>query len=238
MGLKIAYIVLTLMMITVLVLIGRYTIKKTVEHNTAANKKFLILVIALLAWQVYVFWIANSGILLNFEFPPRFALLLIIPLFIFTGIFIYLSRNKKWIVTIPPHWLIFYQSFRILVESIFVASVTAGILNKEVTIEGYNYDMIFAYTAPIIGFLAFKKILSKQLLILWNYLGLIVIASIIFLFITSIYAPQLFGSEAILIPSASLLFPYVLVAGFLMPSAVFIHVLSIVQLNRVIKAIN
>jgi hypothetical protein len=232
MNLKIAYIALTLLTIIILIIIGVKTINKTFTNKAIANKKKGILIGGLVLWQIYTYVIASSGILDNFDFPPRFAILLIIPLFVFTGIFIYKNRNNAWISNIPEHWLIFYQSFRILVESIFVLSLAQGILNKEVTIEGYNYDMVFAYTAPIIGYLIYKKLVSKKVFIIWNYVGLAVLASVIFVFIASIFNPQFFGSETMLLPRTALKYPYVLVAGFLMPSAVFIHVLSIVQLSK------
>jgi hypothetical protein len=232
MNLKIAYISLTLFIIIILIIIGIKAINLSFTDKSIANKKKGILIGGLIFWQVYVYIIANSGVLDNFDFPPRFALFLIVPLFIFTGIFIYRNRNNNWISNIPEHWLMFYQSFRILIESIFVLSVAQGILNKEVTIEGYNYDMIFGYTALIMGYLAYKKLVPKKVFIIWNYLGLAVIASIIFLFLASIFNPQLFGSETMILPEASVKYPYVLVAGFLMPSAVFIHVLSIVQLRK------
>lgn len=134
---------------------------------------------------------------------------------------------------IPKHWLVFYQSFRILIETIFVYSVAAGILNYHVTIEGYNFDMVFAYTAPIIGFFVYKmKDFNSNIILIWNYLGLAIIASIIFLFMSSIYNPSLFGETNILVPIDMTSYPFTLVAGFLMPSAVFIHVLSIVQINK------
>ena len=82
------------------------------------------------------------------------------------------------------------------------------------------------------AFLAYKKMTSIKTLIIWNYAGLLVIASIIFLFMSSIYNPQIFGSETILIPAEAVMYPYVLIPGFLMPSAVFIHVLSIAQLSK------
>ena len=232
-NLKLAYISLSLLMIVVLLIIGFRVINKTFTDTSIAKKKKTLLLFGLLLWQLYVFGIANSGILDNFDFPPRFFLLLILPIFVFTGIFIYKNRNNKWIANIPTHWLIFYQSFRILIESIFVASVTYGVLNQEVTIKGYNFDMMFAYTAPVFGYLAYKTKISRKLLVLWNYLGLVVIASIIFLFLSSIYNPQLFGSDVMILPEAAVKYPYVLVAGFLMPSAVFIHVLSIVQLSKI-----
>ncbi len=232
MNLKIAYISLTLFTIIILIIIGIKTIDKTFPDKAVAKKKKGILIFGLVIWQVYIFLVEKAGFINNFDFPPRFAILLIFPLFIFTGVFLFRNRNNKWITNIPEHWLIFYQSFRILIESLFIASVAQGILNKEVTFEGYNYDMVFGWTALIFGFLAYKKIGSTKLIIAWNYLGLMVLASIIFLFISSIFNPQLFGSEVILLPKEAVTYPYVLVAGFLMPSAVFMHVLSIIQLSK------
>lgn len=231
-NLKITYITLTLFTIFLLLVIGFKTINKTYLDKKTANKKRRKLILGLLFLQIYIYGIAYSGVLDNFDFPPRFFIFLILPMFSFTGIYIYKNRNSDWLSKIPEHWLIFFQSFRILVESLFVATVAKGILNKEVTIEGYNFDMIFAYTAPIIGYLAYKKIASRKVLLIWNYTGLLVIASIIFLFLSSIFNPQLFGSETMLLPAESVKYPYVLVAGFLMPTAVFIHVLSIAQLSK------
>lgn len=222
--------VLTFLMILVLLKIGFKTINESNLSN--ANGKKILLILGLILWQVYAYLMASNGLLDDFSFPPKFFVYLILPLFIFTGIFLYNQKNKSWIQNIPGPWLLFYQSFRIIIESIFVFSVAQGILNPEVTIEGYNFDMVFAYTAPVIGFLAFKKIISKRILILWNYFGLLIISSIIFLFLSAIFNPQLFGSETMILPEASVEYPYILVAGFLMPSAVFIHVLSILQLSK------
>ena len=113
-------------------------------------------------------------------------------------------------------------------------SVAKGILNYHVTIEGYNFDMVFAFTAPIIGFLVYtKKVVPRKTILVWNYLGLTILASVIFLFLTSVYQPGIYGSEVPLIPLASLTYPYVLVAGFLMPTAVFLHILSIIQVKDI-----
>jgi hypothetical protein len=230
--LKIAYVSLTALMVAILIMIGVKVINRSFTNKEVTTKKKGILIAGLLLWQAYVVALASSGLLDDFSFPPRFFIFLILPLFVFTGFFIYKNRNSKWISAIPVHWLVFYQSFRILIESIFVLSVAHGILNSEVTIEGYNFDMVFAYTAPVIGLVTYKKMISRRVLIAWNYAGLLVIASIIFLFLASIFKPQLFGSETMLLPVESVEYPYVLVAGFLMPSAVFIHILSLVQLSK------
>ncbi|MEQ9187181.1 MAG: hypothetical protein RLP15_05550 [Cryomorphaceae bacterium] len=227
-ALKIAYLSLTWAVILLLWYGGSKAFNATTTDQATAARKRTLLIAGLVLWQAYVYLVTFSGVLNNFEFPPRFFLLLILPLFVFTGIFAYRHRNAAWLRSIPAHWLIFFQSFRILVEFLFVASVAQGILNPEVSIEGYNYDMVFAFTAPIVGYMAYRKWLSVRLLRLWNYLGLAVIASIIFVFMSCLFNPQLFGSDTVLLPAAAVTYPYVLVAGFLMPAAVFGHVLFLV----------
>jgi len=113
--------------------------------------------------------------------------------------------------------------------------VAEGVLNHHVTIEWYNFDMVFGFTAPIVGYLAYtssKKLISKNSVLVWNYLGLGVLVSVIFVFITCVYVPGIYGSKVPLLPLESMEYPYVLIAGFLMPVAVFLHVLSAVQLTR------
>ena len=82
------------------------------------------------------------------------------------------------IQTIPPIWLTTYQIFRIAIEYVFVYTVAAGILHKNVTIQGYNYDMVFAFTAPLMALFIYKsKQVPRRILLNWNYLGLFVIGN-------------------------------------------------------------
>jgi len=229
MGIKIAFIGLTLVTTLFLILIGSRAINESSSNSTVAKR---ILILALLVWQVFIFVVSSTDILKSYEFPPRFAIVFIVPSFIFIGVFLYRNRNKKWIKSIPEHWIIYFQSFRILVEILFVLSVAEGIFNYQVTIEGYNFDMIIALLAPVLAFLVYhKKILPRKTILIWNYLGLFVLASVISLFLTSIYRPDIYGSQIPLLPLESMTYPYVLIAAFLMPAAVFLHILSIMQLK-------
>ena len=230
---EIGYIALSIFMNGVLLLIGMRAINKTFENNSKRRNKKMLFLFSLILWQVYILLIGKSGILQDYSLPPRVLLLCILPAFLFTGIFLYKNKNNKWINNIPEHWLIFYQTFRIAIETLFVFSVAKGIMPAIVTIKGYNFDLIFAMTAPIVGlYLYSKNTKSIKTALIWNYFGLLVIASILFLFITSIYFPQLYGSEIALMPREFGLYPYPIVPSFLMPSAVFIHVLSIIQLRK------
>ena len=232
MTIKTLYIYLSLFTAVLLFLIGNYTISKTFSSQNKSKNKRILLGFGLIGWLVYIYLIGESGFLLNFDFPPRFFLFMVLPAFIFTGVFLYKNRKNDWIKNIPKSWLIYFQTFRIGVELLFVYSLTEGLLNKEVTWEGYNYDLLMGITAPILGFLVFNRnIISQKVALWWNYLGILILASVIFLFISSLYLPQLFGSETVLLPKEVGSFPLVLIAGFLMPSAVFIHFLSIIQLS-------
>ena len=230
MALKIAYLALTLLALIFLFAIGYKAIKATSRH---IKTDLLILIFGLGLWQIYIQQLSSTELLKTFDFPPRFALAFILPSFIFTGLFLFRHRKSKWLDAIPQSWLIYFQSFRIIVEILFVLTVAKGLIHPEVTIEGYNFDMIFALTAPLMAYMVYqKKAWPKKAIIVWNYLGLVVLASVIFLFMASIYKPSIFGETEVLLPLSAIEYPYILIAGFFMPIAVFLHILSLVQLGR------
>lgn len=230
--LQLAYIGLSILMTAIIVRIGLKAIHNTFNEKSVAGKKKVLLIASLAGWHLYILILASTEVMLDLSFPPKFFLFTILPAFLFTGIFIYKNRNNSWIQNIPSHWLFFYQTFRIGIETIFIFTVAKGILQPNVTIEGYNFDLIYAFTVLLIGSLTYKNIKKyKRLIVWWNYLGLAVIAVIIFLFQSTIYFPEIYGNIEPF-PVEFLKYPYVLVPSFLMPSAVFIHILSIVQLKN------
>ena len=72
MYLKIAYITLSVLMTIILLVIGFKAITKSVDDAKLAQKKKITLIAGLILWQIYVYGIAYSGLLTNFDFPPRF----------------------------------------------------------------------------------------------------------------------------------------------------------------------
>lgn len=231
--LELGYILLTFSTILIVLFVYNYGLKKIGIEKKEVYKRILYVVLGFLIWLTYIYFIANSGFLTDYSLPPRFPIFTIFPLFIFTGVVLYKNRNSKIFNAIPLSWAIYFQSFRIAVESLFVGTLAAGLLHKEVTIEGYNYDMVFAITAPIIGFLIFKaKLLPLKVAVLWNYVGLAVLVSVILIFTTTTFAPSLWGSDTPLSPPSMVSFPYILIASFLMPVAVFVHVFSIIQFRK------
>ena len=73
---------------------------------------------------------------------------------------------------------------------------------------------------------------NKKLLLYWNYLGILVLASVIFVFVSTLYLPQIYGFDKTPMKVSFLEYPFILVAAFMMPLAVFLHILSIIRINK------
>ncbi len=232
MTLQIGYITLSVVVLVLLLLIGNHAINKSVKDEKVRTRYKRVLILVMLLWQVYLIIMGTSGFLASFSLPPRMPLLIIVPLFISMGVFLNKNKNKQWIQSIPPIWLTAFQSFRIVVETLFVLSLPTGVLHENVTIEGYNYDMVVGISAPIIALMVYySKKLPNKLLTAWNIFGLTVLACTVFVFMSTAFFPQIYGFETTPLSTDFGMYPYVLVPGLLMPAAVFMHVLSLIQLR-------
>lgn len=226
------YILLVVFIMTVLFIAYKIALDRMGKTSKERNTRLLFLSLLFFVLFIYNYWIGNSGLLEGNKLPPALLIYMVLPSFTLIGITINRIKKSKILSTFSGYQLAYFQSFRIFIESLFLASVSIGALHKEVTFEGYNYDILFASSALLIGFLAQRGIISNKVVLYWNYLGLIVIAKIVFLFITTTYFPAVWGSETSLAPDNIIRFPFVLVVSFLMPTAVFAHFFSIVKLRR------
>jgi hypothetical protein len=234
--LSVGYFVLTIITALLLISLGFVAINKSNKPRKIKQRHKAVLILGLTAWLTYNALMGYSAILATYELPPSFPIFLIFPIFGFTGYFIYKSKNANWLQHIKPAHLVYFQSFRIAVETLFIFSISAGVLHPNVTIEGYNYDMIIGLSAPVIGLLVFQfNKLPLRTILYWNYLGLFILATVIFVFTSTTYFTSIYGEAERIMPLAFTQTPYVFVAGFLMPAAVFIHLLSIIQINQILK---
>lgn len=182
-----------------------------------------------LLWLIVTHISAQAHFFENWEaMPPRLIFIIIIPII---GI-IYLLNNSGFsgiLNNIPIHWLIYFQSFRFFLELFLHALYESNIIPIQMTFEGYNFDIIMGISAPIVGFLAQKNMIKKQLLLGWNVLGILLVTAIVIISATSTPSPiRLFLNE----PSNTFIgfSPFVWLPGFLVPMAYFFHFLAIKKL--------
>lgn len=229
-----------LLLLSCILVIGK-GFHKALQNMSATpkqTKRFLTgYYIFIVLWLAYISALDMSGALDINARPPRLPLLVILPAFSMIAYFFTAKRFKAVIAAFPFQLTVYYQSFRVLVELLILGAFLKGMGPVHVTFEGYNFDILAGITAPIVGWLFFsRKIISTKVLLAWNIACVLLLANIVFIFITLVYDPTLWGFTETPISASLFTMPYIYIAAFYMPSAVFMHVFCINRILRENKA--
>jgi len=182
--------------------------------------------VLLISWVTYVVLISFTGILDSLSMPPRAPVFIIIPAFVI--VFITTSRKsfQSVLQNTPRHVPVIIQSFRIVVEILIYGAFIEGFFPQRVTFEGLNYDILMGILALPIGFMIYKGLIKRSLILAYNILGLLVLSVTGFAFISSFYFSDFVGPSGEI---ALVQVPFILLPGVLLPFAIFYHVVSIRQ---------
>jgi hypothetical protein len=198
--------------------------KKQFRHRTA---------IVLIVWLLYISLLSIAGVFTVSTLPPRIPLLLILPAFLFFAYLFTGRKFKKIIEHTPPSWPVYFQSFRVIVELLLLGLYLQGMLPKAATFEGYNFDIVIGITAPLTGYYFFNKgTTGKILVLIWNIAGLLTLSVVVFILLTHAYFYGHLNENESILPKGLGQFPFIFLAGFFMPLAVFMHLYSIIRLTR------
>lgn len=230
---KAGFISLSLFL-AIIMLAGIYAVaRKAFPHASQAKRLTIKSALLLVGWLTYITLVSFTGFFTALGLPPRIPLFLVLPAFAF---FVYFFNNNKaqlLIANTPVHWPLYFQSFRIMVELLIWGSYLNGILPREATFEGYNFDVLMGLTAVPIGYLARNGIRkTKPILVLWNIVGLFTLAVVVFILVSQAYFYNKWGLTESFVSKGFGTFPYTLLAGFLMPLAVFMHILSWFKIKK------
>jgi uncharacterized membrane protein len=222
----------------IIILTGlRAVLKKTNWEKSTQNKIFFGTTFILVIWLGMLTILSINGFFTDFsKLPPRPALAMLIPLPIIFLI-AFSKTGTQLLQTVPSHWLIFMQSFRIIVELLLLFAFIAGKLPVQMTFEGRNFDVITGALALPVGYLlSRKKSYASKLAIAFNIVGILLLLNILVIAILSMPTSiRYFMNE----PSNTLVgqFPFILLPGVLVPIAYTMHIFSLRQLlakqNRV-----
>lgn len=162
--------------------------------------------------------------------PPRF-LLIFLPMLLGIVLLSIAKTNGalRFLATIPPIALIIIQSFRILVEVLFLQFLKEKLIPEQLSFHGRNYDLLIGLLALPIGYLFWKKdAVAKKTGVIFNVLGLLSLANIFSIVIPSL--PSSFRIyDTLYLP---VYFPGIFIV-FLASAAVYLHILSLKQLLAV-----
>jgi len=185
--------------------------------------------VLLIAWLILLGVLSIRGFYADFSaLPPRLAFAMLPPL-ILVLLFTRSSAGKEFLQHIQPQWLIYLQSFRILVEIAIWLLVRNGLLPVQMSFEGRNFDILTGLLAFPVGYYCFvKKTWSPVIALLYNIAGLVLLVNIVTISTLSMPTPlRVFHNQ----PDSSVLtrFPFIYVSGLLVPLAYTLHILSLKQ---------
>lgn len=234
---EIGYTAVYIFLISVVVITYRNALARLGRPLKQIKRRTIILLIAFIGWTVYLYFIGESGLLWNFELPPRFPLLIFLPLAL-TFLFIFIMNRKSPVFNaISKANVIHFQSFRIIIEWVILATYLEGVFPIETTFEGYNYEIVIGALAPLVAYGVYRKQWFSEKLALWfNFLGLTTLAIIIFIVITSLYIPEFWGDSSPRIREQFTKVPYLFLPGLIAPIAIFTHIFSIIQIRKSLKS--
>jgi len=215
----------------VLILTGlRDMLKKTNWVKQSQNKIFFATTGILVTWIGLLTILSMNGFFADFsKLPPRPALAMLIPLPIIILI-AFSKTGTQLLQTVPSHWLVLMQSFRVIVELLLLFAFIAGKLPVQMTFEGRNFDVLTGILSLPVGYLlARKKTYASKMAIAFNIIGILLLLNILVIAVLSMPTSiRYFMNE----PSNTLVgqFPFILLPGVLVPIAYTMHVFSLRQL--------
>ncbi|HEX5668820.1 MAG TPA: hypothetical protein VFX73_08465 [Chitinophagaceae bacterium] len=217
---KTGFYILSVLVILMLVLLVK---NKQKDPGKTITRYFMIMGI----WIAYIIGLTVSGVLNDFDLPPRVPLLIIIPSIIFS---IYITGRTSFrdiLQLTPIHYPIFMQGFRILVELLIFTAWSEGYFPKRVTFEGLNYDILVGATAPVMGWLLMKNKLGLNAALIWNIAAMMILSVTGYAFISAYFFP---GFAEGIDKTHFIKFPFILLPSVLLSIAIFLHIFSIRQI--------
>ena len=231
------YLSVLFILITLFIFISSiYIINRAYNiYNVNPSKKRIyigITALIVIGWLITTAIIAFRGTLLDFTTTPPKMMVILIPPVLAASYLCNSVRVNNLLKVTPASWLIYIQSFRIIIEFILWKLYKNGVIPVQMTFEGFNYDILTGLCALLIAYYSFvDKKWPKIVPLLWNFAELLLLFNVFFVAFLSAPTPfRQFMTE----PSNTLpaYFPFIWLPAFIVPFAVTVHVLSIKQIMR------
>jgi hypothetical protein len=181
----------------------------------------------LLLWIIFQSTLSlNRWYMDRLSMPPNMAFPIITWLVIISALF-FVPRFKNWLNQVNLNLLTWIHIVRIPVEMCLYWLALQKQLPWSMTFNGYNFDIIFGFTAPIMALLyfTFKKIPARVMLI-WNVLGLISVLAVVARGIGAVPSP--IQSWDFSQPNYAVMhFPFIWLPSFIVPVVVLSHLIAI-----------
>ena len=227
-GLALCFVAIVLGVAIALVLGTRAAALRAELRPDEANALATRLALGIAGWAALITTVARSGVLSSFDArPPRLMFVVGAAM----ALFVYTTRRSvvpRLLDAAPRTWLVALQSMRAAIELVLWGLFATGSFPIHLTFEGRNFDVLVGLSAPVVAYAVARGRLGSRGLVAWNVVSLGLLANIVFMAVTTLPGPLHLSWPGV--PSTVVTtVPYVLLPGFLVPVALFGHVLSLRQ---------
>jgi hypothetical protein len=195
--------------------------------SAAPGARVTVTLVLFIAWALLTGYAAESGFLADTSGPPR-LFLFVLPAFAtvitlgLTSFGFYALENESASV------LVGVQVVRVVIEILLWQLHGLGLVPVQMTFEGRNFDVLIGAAAPVVAALVAQERINPWGVIVWNAVGLLSLLNIVVVSALSVPGPmQVFTAE----PGNRIVLsvPWVWLPAIIVPSVIFIHVVSIRQ---------
>ncbi len=183
----------------------------------------------LLCWLGILGTLSFTGFFNDFDSIPPKIFLAVLPTVILTITLVLSKSFFRLLAQIPPAWLVYIQSFRIIVEIVLWLGLLGGFVPFQMTFEGFNLDIVLGITALMAGYVFFARGRFRRMeTFIWNIFGIVLLINIVFISVVSTPSIfRIFFNE----PANTFIayFPFIWIPGFIVPFALAMHLFSIKQ---------
>lgn len=148
-----------------------------------------------LAWMVTVLLVAASGVLLHFDWRPPPMVLLIVASLGVAALIGFSKLGHQLAVGLSLAGLVGFQAFRWPLELIMHRGFQQGFVPIQMTYAGRNFDIVTGVTAAILGIALLLIRVPRAVVLLWNVMGLLLLANVLTIAVLSMPMLRRFGPE-------------------------------------------
>jgi uncharacterized membrane protein len=219
------------MICLIIALVGlNKSLKRTGWPDTKKKRIFLVTTLVVVIWVALLGFLSARGFFAQFNSVPPKPLLAVLPPIIIVTILAFTKGFRTILSVTPPHWLVFFQSFRIVVEILLWQAYERGLLPVQMTFEGRNFDILAGILALVAGYMMWRHQRSARTIgIVYNLIGLGLLLNIMIIAILSMPTSfRYFMNE----PANTIVaqFPFIYLPGVLVVLAFAFHIFSLRQL--------
>lgn len=186
----------------------------------------LATIVLLIVWLAYAGALGVTGVVGQYNQLPPGLVFLTVPI-ILTLLALTLTAAGAHLARQFPLPLLFgFQVFRVGVEISLHHLVSLGYAPRIMTLEGGNFEIVVAVTAPVAAWIASGGSTTRRRIAwAWNLIGLLSLGNVIVRAVLSTPG-QLHLIQTEVPDTAILLFPFTFIPGFMAPLALAIHILA------------